>query len=126
VTLLLSAVLPLPAAGCSCPEVDCAGAAVAVDLNRVPDADAARICIDGACEVVTTGSGNWPSGWVDRSFEGAPTVRDDEDFELSITVLEASGSELASLAQTRNFDVDECRCLAFPYRITGSEIERAG
>lgn len=74
---------------------------------------------------MTSEPGYWPAGWAAADFGEFPTVYDDEDFELSITVLDADGSEIAMLEQTRNFDVDRCRCLSFPYRLDGTTIERA-
>lgn len=124
--VLISAFAPVLSAGCSCPEVDCLGASVAVDLSSRPEAETARICINAVCEVVSGSSGDWPAGWVALRFDAVPvTVRDDEHFELGITVFDNSGSAIASTTHQRKNDVGKCRCLAFPYRFDDSEITRA-
>lgn len=112
----------LPATGCSCPDLECNAASVAVDLG---DAAGAEICVNGACGTAREPI-SYPPGWVERFFDDPATgVRDDEDFEVRITVLDDAGAPLASTTETRNFDVDPCRCLSFPYRWTGERIERA-
>jgi hypothetical protein len=112
----------LSSTACSCGDVNCAGAAVYVDLGTSNEASAARICIDGTCKTVPRAT----VGATELFFDDIPvTVHDDEDFELSITVLGREGAELATLTETRNNDVDPCRCVGFEYDWDrSSEIER--
>ena len=115
----------LPATGCSCGQVECNAASVAVDVPARSSAESVNVCINDVCAIASD-TISYGTTWVERYFDDpAMGVRDDEDFELSITVLDSDGNALASMVETRNFDVDPCRCLSFPYRWTGTEIERA-
>ena len=123
VSLLVAAVTAGWASGCMCGSVDCAGAAVSVDLGATSDAAAAQVCVNGTCEFASETSFD---DEVEVRFDSVPFgVRDNEDFELEITVFNEDGTVIASTAHTRNFDVDECRCLSFPYRLEGSDIKRS-
>jgi hypothetical protein len=113
----------LSATGCSCGDLNCGPASVAVHIGQ-RSASAARICINEVCE--NASDSDWrPAGWAELYFDAVPiTVRDDEDFALTIAVLDADGTELATTAETRNFDVDECHCVSFEYRWDGTKIDR--
>lgn len=111
--------------GCTCigGSPDCNGAAVSVDLGATTDAAATQVCVNNTCEVASeTSFGNE----VEVRFDSVPfVVRDNEDFKLKITVFDEAGTQIASTEQTRNFDVDECQCLSFPYELNGFEVERS-
>lgn len=112
----------LPASGCSCPDLECNAASVAVDLGGTAGAE---ICVNGQCGPAQDPI-SYPVGWVERFFEDVPPpgVSEGEDFELRITVLDADGAALASTTETRTYKADRCRCLFFAYRWTGQEFER--
>lgn len=54
------------------------------------------------------------------------SVGANDDFEVRIDVFDADGSVIGTLSEVRNFDVDQCECLDFPYRFEGDRIRRDG
>jgi len=121
--MLSSAVAAGSGSGCTCASVNCTGPAVSVDLDSRFEAVVTQVCVNDICEVASETDSD---DVVEVRFDTVPfVVRDNEDFELEITVFNEDGVAVASAAQTRNFDVDECRCLSFPYRLDGSNVERS-
>jgi hypothetical protein len=126
VVVVMLLVAPLATTSCGlCIHLDCGPSSVTVFLT--PDADgsahAARICFDGRCETIERADAGGGRTF-ERALPEIGAVDDADDVGLSISLLDASGAELATFTDDIDIDPGECECDSVEMTWNGTEFDR--